>query len=181
MDDLYIGKILAGNSDAFRYFVNKYKNLVYSITLSIVKDHLIAEEVTQDVFVNAFKALKNFNRNSKFSTWIYKIAYNEALKKLKKTKVEILTLDENLQDDLEDESILSSLHQKEQQFVINKALEMLTSDESLVLRLFYLEEENINEVINITGWSRSKVKVTLFRARKNMYKAFNNVLNNNQI
>jgi RNA polymerase sigma factor (sigma-70 family) len=177
MDEEYIDKILAGNVETFRYFIHKYKNMVYSIALSIVKDQMIAEEVTQDAFINAFNALKSFRRESKFSTWIYTIVYNEAFKRLKKTKTQIQTSHENISLDIEDESILSSIQQEEQRIVINEALEMLPINESLALKLYYLEEESINEVAKITGWSKSKVKVTLFRARKSMYTVIKSIIN----
>lgn len=177
MDDQYIKKVLDGDIEAFRYLLNKYKSMVYSIALSLIKDQFVAEEVTQDVFVNAYRSLKSFNKKAKFSTWIYKIAYNEALKKLKKNKQEFLTFQENYPGEIEDVGIVISLKKKEQKLLISNALNMLPPQESLALRLFYLEEESIKNVAKITGWSNSKVKVTLHRARKNMYVVFGKILN----
>lgn len=94
---------------------------------------------------------------------------NEAFTRLKKLKKYAVSFVEKFEQEFEDESALLSLQEEEQVYYINEVLKKLSPDESLVLRLFYLQEENIKEVCEITGWSESKVKVTLFRARKNMH------------
>ena len=89
----------------------------------------------------------------------------------------MLTFKEDYPSEIEDNELINSLKKEEQKLLITNALNMLPPHESLALRLFYLEEENIKEVAKITNWSISKVKVTLHRARKNMYIAFNKILN----
>lgn len=177
MDDDYIVRVCNGDTESFRYFLSKYKDMAFSVAVSIVKDENIAEEVVQDAFLNAFKGLKSFNRKSKFSTWFYRIVTNEAFKSLKKLKREFLSFVEYHNHEIVDEDILLSLQEDEQTYCINEALKKLPPNESLALRLFYLQEGSIKEVREITGWSESKVKVTLFRARKNMFLAFNEILN----
>jgi len=176
-DSLYIDKVCSGDTEAFRYFLTNYKDMAYSIAVSVVKDEFIAEEVVQEAFINAFKGLKSFNKQSKFSTWFYRIVTNEAFKKLKKQKKEVVSFVEDYRDEIVDESILLNLQEEEQTYYIQEALKKLSPNESLILRLFYLQEASIKEVGDITGWSESKVKVTLFRARKNMYLVFNQIVN----
>ena len=65
------------------------------------------------------------------------------------------------------------MQQAEQQHLVNEGLQLLPPNESLVLRLFYLEEESIKNVSDITGWTISNTKVTLHRARKNLFKVLN--------
>lgn len=179
MDDIYLDKVIHGDTKAFRYFVNKYKDMAFSIAISIVKDNFTAEEVTQDAFLNAFNAMKKFNRQSKFSTWFYRIVVNEAFKRSKKVQNEVITYSDNPINEVADDSMLISLHETEQRFIIEKALEIISPRESLVLRLFYLQDESIKDVGKITGWSNSNVRVTLFRARKSMHKALKEILNFN--
>lgn len=169
MDDIYIEKVLSGDREAFRYFLKEYKDMAFSVAMSVVKDEYIAQEVAQDAFVKAFTALKSFNRQSKFSTWFYRIVVNEALTRLKKIKKEIIFFNPEYEADIPDESFLASLKEEEQTYLINEALKKLIPNESLALRLFYLQEESIKDVCEITGWSESNTKVTLHRARKNMF------------
>ena len=169
MDDIYLEKVCSGDNEAFRYFLKKYKDMAFSVAMSVIKDEFIAQEVVQDAFVKAFGALKSFNRESKFSTWFYRIVVNEALTRLKKLKKEIISFNADYEADIPDESFLASLKDEEQTYLINEALKKLIPNESLALRLFYLQEESIKEVCEITGWSESNTKVTLHRARKNMF------------
>lgn len=169
MDDIYIKKVCDGDTESFRYFLSKYKDMAFTVAVSVVKDEFTAEEVVQDAFLKAFNGLKSFNGKSKFSTWFYRIVTNEAFSRLRKLKKEVVSFVEEFEQELRDESALLSLQEEEQVYYINEVLKKLSPNESLVLRLFYLQEENIKEVCEITGWSESKVKVTLFRARKNMH------------
>ncbi len=169
MDETYIQKVLDGDVDSFRYFVSKYKNLSYSVARSIIKSDFDAEEVVQDAFVSAFRSLHTFKNKSKFSTWLYRIVVNESLKKLKKKNLQIIDYDGSLYD--EDKvsfelNPIDHLHEEEQKEIINKVLDMVPSIESLLLRLYYLEENDMNELKHTTGLSVSNIKVILFRARK---------------
>jgi RNA polymerase sigma-70 factor (ECF subfamily) len=150
--------------------------MAFSVAMSVIKDEFIAQEVVQDSFVKAFGALKSFNRQSKFSTWFYRIVVNEALTRLKKLKREIISFTADYEADIPDESFLASLKDEEQTYLINEALKKLIPNESLALRLFYLQEESIKEVCEITGWSESNTKVTLHRARKNMFTVLSRVM-----
>ncbi|MDR3712765.1 MAG: RNA polymerase sigma factor [Puia sp.] len=181
MDDLYIRKVCEGDTNAFRYFLKEYKDMAFSIAVSVVKDPFLAEEVVQDAFLKTFNGLPAFNKRSKFSTWFYRIVVNESLMRLKRIKREIVSFEglpgHNLSgEDLPDnagetgnEGLLDSIREEEQSRLINKALERLDPRESLALRLFYLQEESIKGVCELTGWSEANTKVILFRARRNMF------------
>lgn len=77
-------KVLEGDVDAFRYFVNKYQDMAYSLANSICKSEFLAEEATQEAFVKAFQNLDKFKQKSSFTTWFYKILVNESLRKIKR-------------------------------------------------------------------------------------------------
>ncbi|MEO9870751.1 RNA polymerase sigma factor [Ekhidna sp.] len=164
MDEVYLDKILAGDSDAYRYFINTYKDMALNIAVSIVKDDQYAEEVAQDAFVKAFSGIKSFNRESKFSTWFYRIVVNESFQRLRKLKKEVPTTDIN-EVSFKKTSANESDEDRER---IEKALKALPANESLALNLFYLEENSLKEVMNITGWTLANTKVILHRARKNL-------------
>ncbi|MDP9230321.1 MAG: sigma-70 family RNA polymerase sigma factor [Bacteroidota bacterium] len=176
MDDIYIRKVCEGNEEAFRYFLKEYKDMAFTVAVSVVKDEFIAQEVVQDAFVKAYNGLKSFNKKSTFRTWFYRIVINEAFMRLKKLKKEIVSFTNEYKNEVADESRLLSLHEEEQTYLINKALKKLSPKESLALRLFYLQEESIKEVCEITGWSEANTKVILHRARKNMFIAFSQLM-----
>lgn len=169
MDDSCIQKILKGDTEAFRQLIIKYKDMAYSIAMSVVKNEFYAEEVLQISFVKAFEKLKMFKGDSKFSTWFYRIVVNESFKQLEKRKSEFINFVEEPPDISNeiDNSILK-LIKTDQEYYINKALEKLSAQESLVLRLFYLDENSIDEISNITGWTAVNIKVILHRARINL-------------
>ena len=176
MDDVFIKKVCAGDKDAFRYFVSKYKDMGFTVAVSVVKDAFTAQEVVQDAFIKAFRNLPSFSNRSSFRTWFYRIVVNEALMRLKKEKRELINYTDNIADEAVDETTLAALKEEEQVHLINEALQKLPSKESLVLRLFYLQEESIKEVCEVTGWSESNTKVLLHRARKNMLMIMNQLM-----
>ncbi|WP_299434494.1 sigma-70 family RNA polymerase sigma factor [uncultured Aquimarina sp.] len=167
MDDTYIDSVLSGNIEAFSYFIKTYKNMAYNISLSIVKDEQYAEEVTQDAFMKAFNGLKSFNRTAKFKSWFYRIVVNESflrLRSLKKRKTFVYIEEQSdaiLEEQFEEIS-------KDHTDKIHKVLSLLDSKESLALELFYLQELSINDIIAITGWTKTNTKVILHRARKSV-------------
>ncbi len=169
MDDLYIKKVLKGDTDAFRYFVSHYKNMAFSVSMSVVKDEFSATEIVQESFVKAFQNLKNFKGKSKFSTWFYRIVINESIKVLRKKGERYVDFEAfSTVQPANEPPVLNQLKEDERQYYINETLNRLSANESLVLRLFYLNENHIDEICEMTGWSESKVKVLLHRARKNM-------------
>ena len=176
MDEIYIRKVCEGDAEAFRYFLREYKDMAFTVAVSIVKDEFLAQEIVQDAFVKAFKGLKSFNKKSTFRTWFYRIVINEAFMCLKKLKKEIVEFGDDNKNYVADESALLSLREEEQAYLINEALKKLPAKESLALRLFYLQEESIKEVCEVTGWSEANTKVILHRARKNMFIAFNQIM-----
>jgi len=170
-DEYYIEQTLNSNVNAYSFLVEKYKHMVFTLTLRIVKNREEAEEVSQDVFVKAYKNLENFKGDSKFSTWIYKIAYYASLDVIKRNKRQVKTEDidslyegnlENVQDALKD------LHEKERKKVINEAILKLNEEERIILTLFYFEELSIKEISKVVSLSDDNIKVKLFRSRKKL-------------
>lgn len=169
MDEICIQRILEGDSEAFRQLITKYKDMAYSIAMSVIKDEFHAEEIIQDSFIIAYEKLSTFKGDSKFSTWFYRIVINESFKLAKKHKSEFVDFVETMPE-ISNEIDIAILNLKldDQKYFINEALKKISSKESLVLRLFYLDEISIEEISGITGWSSSNIKVILHRARTNL-------------
>lgn len=169
MDEIYIQQVLQGNINSYRYLVEKYKNMVFTIARGITKEDLVAEEVAQDTFLKAFQNLERFSKKAKFSTWLYKIAVNEALRKIRKKRLKFENLDAMKISDEQlkmEPDAIEQMHNEEQRELISNIMNKLNPSESLVLRLYYLEELSIEEIKKITGFSLSNTKVLLYRARK---------------
>jgi len=176
MDELYIQKVLEGDINSFRYLVDRYKDMSFSIAISLLKDEDEAKDAVQEAFVKAFSNLKSFRKRSGFSTWLYRIVVNESLGRLRKKKNE-MSIDIPAEISNDDETLTQqaaqNLSRYEQRKYINKVLDMMDGRESLLLRLFYLNDNNLNEIREITGFSLSNIRVILYRARKNFHSLLN--------
>jgi len=183
-DEYYIEQTLKGNINAYTFLVEKYKHMVFTLAIRIVKNREEAEEVAQDVFVKAFKNLKNFKGDSKFSTWIYKIAYYASLDELKRNKRQIRS--ENI-DTFKERNVgntddaLKFLHDKERKQIINDALFKLNEDERVIITLYYFEELPIKEISKVVDLSVDNIKIKLFRSRKKLAGLLKNVIVPNTI
>lgn len=170
-DEMIITRVLNGERDAFAVLVDRYKDRVFSLVLGIVKERPVAEEVAQDVFVKAFTSLKKFRKESGFSTWLYRIAYNTAVSQTRKKKIWHRTFDEEMElagsrdEELEKEVAET---EKNRQELLQQALAELPAEDKLILMLYYFEEKPVEEISSATGLSISNVKVKLFRIRKRL-------------
>jgi RNA polymerase sigma-70 factor (ECF subfamily) len=146
--------------------------MAYNVAFRITKNKEDAEEIAQDAFVKAFKSLKSFKGKSKFSTWIYRIIYNSAISHIRKNQIETSTINEEIINETilnETYSGINKLNLDEQKKYINIAIESLNEDEAVIITLYYLNETSIDDISNITNYTKSNVKVKLFRARKKLY------------
>ena len=178
MDDLYLKLVLEGDTSKYSYFIEKYKHMAFSIAVRIVDNREDAEEIVQDAFVKAFKSLDKFRKDSKFSTWFYRIVVNSSLSKARNKRPESSMEDMEELEEVVIESVESayqSLTLSEQKYFIQHALEELKAEDRMLLTLRYLNENSIDEITVITGIVQENVKMKLYRARNKMY----NVLNNN--
>ena len=167
--DRFIDRILAGEKNVFRYFIQEYQQMAYAIAFPIVKHHEGAQDAVQNAFVNAYKRLAGFKRMSSFSSWLYRIVVNESIKQARKNKNKEAFIDHSVYDRLEGHALndaIRTLEIKEIKQSVNEVIALLKPKEALVLTLHYLHEKSLKEIVEITGFSLSNVKVLLFRARK---------------
>ncbi|WP_348739346.1 RNA polymerase sigma factor [Tenacibaculum sp. 190524A02b] len=170
-DQFYIEKVLNGDANAYAYLVDNYKVLVFTLAVKMLKSREEAEEVSQDTFIKAYKYLANFKGDSKFSTWLYKIAYRNCLDALKKRKEKYNTdtIDEvTLHKIKATDSVLEGIERKERAVIINECLLQLPEEERSILWLFYFKELSLKEIMEVTELSEANVKVKLHRARKRL-------------
>jgi RNA polymerase sigma-70 factor (ECF subfamily) len=147
--------------------------MVFTLVIKIVKNQEDAEEVAQDSFIKAYQKLDSFKGQSKFSTWLYTIAYRNALTKVRKKKLETTDIDSYVIDNHKDDHDfpqIEAIKNGEQEKYVKQAIENLGETDALLITLFYLNDNSIEEIQEITEMSQSNVKVRLFRARKRLYK-----------
>jgi len=170
-DQIYIDKVLQGETNAFAYLINKYKDMAYTVAIKIVKSHEDAEEVAQDSFLKAYEKLDSFKGNSKFSTWLYTIVYRNSITKIRKKKITTSDIDDYVMDNYSEGSEfpqIEAIKNGEQQKYVREAIDRLPEKDALLITLFYMNESSIEEIEQITNLTQSNIKVKLFRARKKL-------------
>jgi RNA polymerase sigma factor (sigma-70 family) len=172
-DDTYcITQVLLGNTNAYSYLVEKYKRMAYTLALKLVQVPEDAEEIAQDAFVKAFQALDTFKGESKFSTWLYKIIYNVSIARLRKKRLEVISIDDDQNSDFnvcETDDFLTQLMIEEQNAIVRSCIEQLPAGERALIILYYMNESTVREIAHITGDTESNVKIKLFRIRNKLH------------
>ncbi|MEO7801697.1 MAG: sigma-70 family RNA polymerase sigma factor, partial [Ginsengibacter sp.] len=167
-DDLIIiENVLAGNTHAYAHLVDAYKDIAVNLAYNITLNREDAEEVAQDAFVKAFTALRSFKRTAKFSTWLYRIVINTAINKKRQRKIGSIELNEVHSQAIskDDNSALPGEIKKHVQL----AMQYLNEKERICITLYYLQEMSVEEINEVTGYSRANIKILLYRGRKNLY------------
>ena len=161
----YIDLCKLGNTDAFKYIVSEYQQLVYTLAFKMLCNEADAEDITQETFIKAWQNITRYKRQYKFSTWIYKIAVNACYDNLRsKQNIEKVSIsDYDAVSEVNQEEILFNKELKE---LILKFTSGLSPKQKLIFMLCEIEELEIEEIIQITGMTSSKIKSNLFLAKK---------------
>lgn len=170
-----VAKAKAGDAQAFSDLVNHYERKIYRLAKHITQNDEDAEDVLQETFLKAYEHLENFQGNSKFYTWIVRIAVNESLMKLRKRKSDrTVPLDEPV--DTGEEMVAREIAvwednpeqrygRDEMQEILNSAVQSLKPDFRTVFILRDIEELSTEETAETLGISIPAVKSRLLRAR----------------
>jgi RNA polymerase sigma-70 factor (ECF subfamily) len=152
----------------FEELFHKYKKKVYFTAYQMLNNHEEASDILQEAFLRAYKSFKGFRKESQFSTWIYRIAVNLCLDRIRRKRPHY-TLDENIQiKGLESENPQKILEAKELHKSITEALESLPSQQKAVIVLHAFQGLKHKEIANILHCSPGAVKVNLYYGRKNL-------------
>ncbi len=162
-----IESVLKGNESDYTLIIERYKDRAFSLLSNMLKNKLDAEEALQDSFIKAFRSLNTFRKDSKFSTWFYKIVYNTGLtiatNKKRKLQMEMNSIDEiyNLKDE-DNEIYARSEHAKD---YLIKIVDKLPTRNALILILFYIDSFSLKEISEVLDVTVPNVKVLLHRSR----------------
>ena len=168
-DTEIISKVLSGDQQAYASLVNRYQSYVFTLSLRFTKNREDAEEVSQDIFIKAYRALADFKGNSKFSTWLYTIVNNTCITFLRKKRLQTHSLDNDgvfeVADSMDSGLRANLVEQKSKVAMVNNAISLLNPDDAEVITLFYKSEQSLEEIAQILGIETNTAKVRLHRAR----------------
>jgi len=167
-----IEQTLSGNQSAYADLVKRHQRFVFTLAMRFAKGREDAEEIAQDCFIKAYRSLASFQRQSKFSTWLYSIVYTTAMTFLRKKRVDTDSIDdENTYIQVESQSSaydVNNAENKSRSFYLNQAIEQLLPDDSAIITMFYKGEQSLEEIGQALGMEANTVKVKLFRARQRL-------------
>lgn len=170
-DQILINQIIDGDTNAFSILVDNYKDLVFTLAFRMLKNKEEAEEVAQDTFIKTFKSLEKFKGDSKFSTWIYRVAYNTCLDRIKKNRKHLNDVEINEFTAHQVKTIdnaLDHLEAKEREEAVQRCIKKLPSQESFLLTLYYFDDLSLEEISKVVDMTANAIKVKLFRCRKKL-------------
>ena len=167
-----VTRVCQGDSDAFRLIFERYSRPVISFIFDMVNDRPLAEELTQETFVRAYRAMRTMRAETKLSTWLFGIARNVARESLRarvRAQSHLDLADKSVMDLSDDKPVpVEGLLSKELNELIRRSLAALDEEKRLVFTLKVLHQCSYEEISAITGFSIAKLKTDLHRARVEM-------------
>ena len=163
-----------GSEEAFRELVERFHRPVYALIVRIVRQPELAEDLSQETFLKAWKALARFDPERRFSSWIFKIAHNSALDELRRGGLETVSLDApfagddeppELPADLAAENPLLRTLARESGRLLERAISRLRPAYRGILLLRFAQEMSYDEIAEVLGLPLGTVKIHIFRAR----------------
>ena len=170
-DETLIGLVKSGQEHVFGVLIKRHEKIVRYLLQRYFSDPEAVREVMQDTFLRAYRALDSFRGESKFGTWLGRIAVSLAINRLRTRRYEAWAPIESAaafytSGVAEDGG--RALEEEERRELLGRALQRLRPGDATALELFYFREQSIEEIGRITGWSSSNTKSRLSRARQRL-------------
>jgi RNA polymerase sigma-70 factor (ECF subfamily) len=167
-DRTLVQAFLGGRREAFDVIVLRHRRQVYQVCFRFVNNHEDASDLTQDVFVRAFKGLRNFKGDSALGTWLYRVGVNACLNRaaLKKTDIEPLEAAPRIDDRAANP--LEEVLRGERATAVRAAIEQLPPKQRATLILRVYQELSHQEIAEILGSTVGAVKANFFHALGNL-------------
>jgi len=156
-----------GDTRAFAELVERYKGMVFTMIYRILGDRSEAEDVAQDVFIRAYKALPRFRREAKFSTWLYRICHNLCLTRAIKQRREVTYRSEMRG---EENSVEAAYERREVQEKVRELISELPPIYRTAITLRHIQGLSYKEISEILGQPLGTTKSTILRAREQLKK-----------
>ena len=165
-----------GDTEAFNPLVLKYKQKIYNLLYQRVRDREIAKDLTQDVFLKAFQGLPHFKQDSKFYSWLYRIASNCGVDFLRKQKRQKVLMFGELPPDADNMLQMAQVYPSPSEMmeneelgqIIRKAVRQLSPGQQRVFKLRYRMELSIKEIAIRLNKSEGTIKSHLYHAHQKL-------------
>ncbi|MCP4393001.1 MAG: RNA polymerase sigma factor [Alphaproteobacteria bacterium] len=175
-----------GNETCFVTLVERQKQRVFNLAFRFMGNYQEAEDITQEVFINIYKAKEKYQPKAKFTTWLYTITKNTCLKKLRKKNPSTVSMNETMElsensvtrqfEDKKTPSPLDAALSNEQAAIIKKAVDALPTNQRLAVLLCRYEGLSYDEAAQVIDCTESSVKSLLHRAKINLKDLLKNSL-----
>jgi RNA polymerase sigma-70 factor (ECF subfamily) len=175
-DDQIIERTLAGETDAFSLLVRRWERPIYGLSLRMLGRDEDARDVCQETFLAAFRNLRKFRGDAKFSSWIYRIALNACHSRLRRQSAAVeRSIDQEDEDghkfelaDADTEHIPDRMHRDQRAATVRKALQALPAEMRQVIVMKEYEELTFAEISEILNIPVSTVKSRLYTGLEQM-------------
>ncbi|HLN20890.1 MAG TPA: RNA polymerase sigma factor [Bacteroidales bacterium] len=175
-DSEAINSVLKGNRNDFRILVERYQQTVFRIVIGFVHNKEESQDLTQEVFINAFKSLEKFRGDSSFSTWLHRITVNACLNYTRKNKATIFTrITSFLSSENENNFVIPTAEDPEETLIkaehaawLQKALDSLPLSQRTAIILSKYDDMPQKEIAQIMNTSESAVEALIQRAKRNL-------------
>lgn len=181
-EPILVAAAKAGDESAFETLVGRYERKIFRLTQNITQNREDAEDAMQEAFLKAYEHLGDFEGNSRFYTWLVRIAVNQALMKLRRRRNNVVSLDEEIDTgedmmprDVEDwgPSPMDRYEQTELSGILNQVIGELDPPFRIVFQLRDIEQLSTEETAEALGLSVPAVKSRLLRARLKLRQRLN--------
>ena len=169
-----VDRVIAGDQQAFAELVEKHKSYAYTIAFKILQNRPEAEEAAQDSFIKSYHHLRGFNRQSKFSTWLYRIVFNTAITYKRKNRHHFQDIEDTAAHHVQEDD--PTLERTDKKKYLDQALLRLNESDRTALTLFYLDEFSLEEIAEIMSMQANTIKVRIHRARQRLADELKSIL-----
>lgn len=178
-DIVLIEEALSGNQSSYEKLMKKYYQLIYNLVYRMISKKEDVEDLTQEAFIKAFNSLSNFDKQFAFSTWLFKIATNNAIDYLRKKKLSTFSIDKDIEYDDSDYRFEIPDHENKPDSqiidtqlrkILDDAIESLPEKYKQVIVMRHNQEKEYEEIAKELNLPLGTVKAHIFRGRELMNK-----------
>jgi RNA polymerase sigma-70 factor (ECF subfamily) len=187
-DQELIARTLAGDTAAFATIVERFQRRIYRVAYAIVRDEVEADTITQDVFIQAYTHLANFEGRSELETWLTRIAINRSRDSLRRRR--FVGLFSGAEDDEERAQLYEPVDERpdpereimtrQLRAAIERAERKLSKQQQIIFRLRHYEDRSAEEIASLLGLAAGTVRAHLFRAVHKIRKELGDWVSGNQ-
>jgi len=167
-EESLLKKITSGEKEFFGELVLKHQDFIFNVVKNYVRFEEEARDITQEVFVKAYENIDKFRGDSRFSSWLYRIAYNLSINWSERKRDREIQLDDEFAETLvsEEDPVDLAFEKELLAADINRVIEELPEKYRIVIKLYYFEEKSYQETADTLGIPINTVKIQLLRAKK---------------